>query len=167
MFVGLGFDAHRFEPGRPLIVAGCTVRYDRGLAGFSDGDVAAHAIIDAILGAAALGDCGTMFPAGDPRFAGADSIDLLRRAVAFVADAGYSVVNLDCTIVAEQPALSPFIEQMRATVASAARIAVGRCSVKPKRTEGLGFTGQGQGMASFAVATLTLAATQVRAPDPR
>jgi 2-C-methyl-D-erythritol 2,4-cyclodiphosphate synthase len=154
MRVGFGFDAHRLVPGRPLVLAGCRVPFERGLEGFSDADVVAHALIDALLGAAALGDCGTMFPAGKPEFAGADSIDLLRRAVARIAQAGLCIGNIDCTIVAEQPTLSPHIERMRKTLANACGISVEQCSVKAKHTEGMGFTGEGIGMAAFALATL-------------
>lgn len=162
MLVGFGFDAHRLEAGRPLVLAGCRIAFEKGLVGFSDGDVAAHAIIDAILGAAALGDCGTHFPAGDARFAGADSMALLRRAVEIVARAGFIVVNIDCTIVAEQPPLAPSIAAMRENVARAGAIAIERCSVKAKRTEGLGFTGEGTGMAAYAVATLAKGESDAR-----
>ncbi|HXW50775.1 MAG TPA: 2-C-methyl-D-erythritol 2,4-cyclodiphosphate synthase [Candidatus Acidoferrales bacterium] len=154
MRVGFGFDAHRLVPGRPLVLAGCRIPFDRGLEGYSDADVAAHATIDAILGAAALGDCGTMFPAGDPRYAGADSVALLRQAVARVAQAGLRVGNLDCTIVAERPALAPHIPAMRAALSQACGVDIAQCSVKAKHTEGMGFTGEGIGMAAFATVTL-------------
>lgn len=154
MRVGFGFDAHRLVPGRPLILAGCRIPFERGLEGYSDADVAAHALIDAILGAAAMGDCGAMFPAGDPRYAGANSVDLLRRAVASVREAGFKVGNVDCTIVAEQPALAPHILAMRTALAEASGVALEQCSVKAKHTEGMGFTGEGIGMAAFASATL-------------
>jgi 2-C-methyl-D-erythritol 2,4-cyclodiphosphate synthase len=152
--IGFGFDAHRLVPGRPLILAGCRVPFDRGLEGYSDADVVAHALIDALLGAAALGDCGSMFPAGNPEFAGADSIELLRRAVRRIGEAGYTIGNIDCTIVAEQPALAPYLEKMRTVLAQAAGIGIDRCSVKAKHTEGMGFTGEGIGMAAYAAATL-------------
>jgi len=158
--VGFGFDAHPLVKGRPLVIAGCRVPCDRGLEGFSDGDVAAHALIDALLGAAALGDCGTLFPAGDPRFAGADSLQLLNRACAILRAAGHEIGNVDCTIVAERPALSPFIGEMRRNVAGAAGIVVEDCSIKAKRTEGLGFTGTGEGMAAYAIAIIFPAAAQ-------
>jgi len=154
MRVGHGFDAHRLVPGRPLVLAGCRIPFDRGLEGYSDADVAAHAIIDAVLGAAAMGDCGSMFPAGNPEFAGADSVALLRRAVKAVMEAGYKVGNIDCTIVAETPALAPHIESMRKCIADAAGIPVSGCNVKGKHTEGMGYTGEGIGMAAYAVATL-------------
>jgi 2-C-methyl-D-erythritol 2,4-cyclodiphosphate synthase len=137
-----------------LVLAGCRIPFDRGLEGYSDADVVSHALIDALLGAAALGDCGSMFPAGNPEFAGADSIELLRRAAARVSEAGYAVGNVDCTIVAEQPPLAPHIEKMRTTLAHAVGISADRCSVKAKHTEGMGFTGEGIGMAAYAAATL-------------
>ncbi len=155
MRVGFGFDAHRLVPGRPLVLAGCRIPFERGLEGYSDADVAAHAVIDALLGAAALGDCGSMFPAGDPAYAGADSMDLLRRAMQALTKASYRVGNVDCTIVAERPALAPYLEQMRANMAAAIGIPVERCSVKAKHTEGMGYTGEGIGMAAYAVAVLT------------
>ena len=154
MRVGFGFDAHRLVPGRPLVLAGCRIPFDRGLEGYSDADVAAHAIIDAVLGAAAMGDCGSMFPAGNPEFAGADSVALLRRAVQAVSKAGFKIGNVDCTIVAEQPALAPHIESMRKCIADAVSIPVNCCNVKAKHTEGMGYTGEGIGMAAYAVAML-------------
>jgi 2-C-methyl-D-erythritol 2,4-cyclodiphosphate synthase len=152
--VGFGFDAHRLVPGRPLVLAGCRIPFDRGLEGYSDADVVAHALIDAILGGAAMGDCGTMFPAGTPEFAGADSVELLRRAVERVVKSGLRIGNVDCTIVAERPALAPHIAEMRKTIAQACGLATKRCSIKAKHTEGMGFTGEGIGMAAFATATL-------------
>jgi len=154
MRVGIGYDAHRLVAGRPLVLAGVRVPYDRGLEGFSDADVAAHAVIDALLGAAGLGDCGSRFPAGDARYAGADSLDLLRQAVTLLANAGFAVGNVDCTIVAEQPALAPHVDAMRAALAAALHVAPERVSVKPKRTEGLGFAGEGAGIEAYAVALL-------------
>ncbi|MDQ6767771.1 MAG: 2-C-methyl-D-erythritol 2,4-cyclodiphosphate synthase [Candidatus Eremiobacteraeota bacterium] len=154
MKVGFGFDAHRLVPGRPLILGGCRIPFERGLEGYSDADVVAHALIDALLGAAAMGDCGSMFPAGNPEFAGADSIGLLRRAVKRLNDAGFKVGNVDCTIVAERPALAPHLDSMRQTLADAVGIAVELCSVKAKHTEGMGYTGEGIGMAAYAVAML-------------
>jgi 2-C-methyl-D-erythritol 2,4-cyclodiphosphate synthase len=155
MRIGFGFDAHRLVPGRPLILAGCRIPFDRGLEGYSDADVVAHALIDALLGAAAMGDCGSMFPAGDPEFAGADSVGLLRRAVKRLTDAGFEVGNVDCTVVAEQPALAPHIGSMRQALAEAVGIPIDHCSVKAKHTEGMGYTGEGIGMAAYAIATLT------------
>jgi 2-C-methyl-D-erythritol 2,4-cyclodiphosphate synthase len=152
--VGFGFDAHRLVPGRPLVLAGIRIPFDRGLEGFSDADVIAHAVIDAVLGAAALGDCGSRFPAGDPKYAGAESIGLLKTAAQILKAAGLRAHNVDCVIVAEAPALAPHLEKMRVALAAALGIEVGCCSVKAKRTEGLGFTGTSEGMAAYAVATV-------------
>ena len=152
MRVGFGYDAHPLVEGRPLVLAGVAIPFDRGLDGYSDADVAAHAVIDALLGAAALGDCGSHFPAGDRRFAGARSVELLARAVATLRGAGFSVGNVDCTIVADQPALSGHVAAMRESLASSMGVDVSRVSVKAKRTEGLGFTGRGAGMEAYAVA---------------
>jgi 2-C-methyl-D-erythritol 2,4-cyclodiphosphate synthase len=152
--VGFGFDAHRLVPGRPLILAGCRIPFDRGLEGYSDADVVAHALIDAILGGAAMGDCGTMFPAGTPEFAGADSVELLCRAVKHVAQSGFRIGNVDCTIVAERPTLAPYIPSMREAIAQACGLSIEQCSVKAKHTEGMGFTGEGIGMAAFATVTI-------------
>ncbi len=154
MRIGLGYDAHPLVAGRALVLAGVTIPFERGLDGFSDADVVSHAAIDAVLGAAALGDCGTHFPAGDARYAGARSVDLLREAVALVGRAGLRVGNIDCTVVAERPALAPHVEAMRAALAAALGIDLARVSVKAKRTEGLGFTGEGRGMEALAVAML-------------
>jgi 2-C-methyl-D-erythritol 2,4-cyclodiphosphate synthase len=152
MRVGLGYDAHPLVAGRLLVLAGVDVPYGRGLDGFSDGDVVAHAVIDALLGALALGDCGSHFPAGDARFAGARSLDLLRQAVALVAAEKHVIGNVDCTIVAERPALAPFIPQMRANLSRALDVTTAFVSVKAKRTEGLGFEGESRGIAAYAVA---------------
>jgi 2-C-methyl-D-erythritol 2,4-cyclodiphosphate synthase len=154
MRVGLGYDAHPLVEGRPLVLAGVVVPYGSGLDGFSDGDVVAHALIDALLGAAALGDCGAHFPAGDPRFKGADSVGLVRRALALINAKRYEVGNVDCTVVAEQPSLAPYITHMRANLASALGVEVDLVSVKAKRTEGLGFEGEGRGIAAYAIASI-------------
>jgi 2-C-methyl-D-erythritol 2,4-cyclodiphosphate synthase len=154
MRIGFGFDAHRLVEGRPLVLAGCRIPFPRGLEGHSDADVASHAVIDAVLGAAALGDCGSMFPSSDPRYAAADSLDLLRRAVRAVRDAGFTPCQVDCTIVAEEPALAPHLEGMRRNLAEACGIRLEECMVKAKHTEGMGFTGEGIGMAAFAVAVI-------------
>ncbi|MBC5825353.1 MAG: 2-C-methyl-D-erythritol 2,4-cyclodiphosphate synthase [Candidatus Eremiobacteraeota bacterium] len=154
MRVGFGFDAHALVVGRPLILAGVAVPFERGLAGFSDADVATHAVVDALLGAAGLGDCGTHFPAGDNRYAGADSVALLRRSVELVRHAGLRICNVDCTIVAEAPPLAEYVERMRQTLAAAMQLDVSLVSVKAKRTEGLGFTGEGKGMAAYSAACL-------------
>ena len=155
MRVGLGYDAHPLVAGRPLILAGVEIPYGRGLEGFSDADVATHAVIDALLGAAALGDCGTHFPSSDPKFAGAHSLDLLRQAVAMLGAGGFTVGNTDCTIVAERPTLAPHVEEMRTKLAAAMGVELSHVSVKAKRTEGLGFTGSGDGIEAYAIALLT------------
>ena len=152
MRVGFGFDAHPLVEGKPLVLCGVCVPHTKGLEGYSDGDAGTHAVIDAVLGAAALGDCGTHFPAGNPEFANAASLGLLRRAGALLGEAGYYVANVDCTLVAEAPKLSPHIEGMRSALANALGVAVSAVSVKAKRTEGLGFTGKQRGIAAYAVA---------------
>jgi len=154
MRVGFGFDAHRLVADRPLILGGVRIAFDKGLEGFSDADVLTHAVIDAVLGAAALGDCGSRFPAGDPKYANANSIKLLEQAFTLLRHANLRVGNLDCTIVAERPALAGHLNAMRAMLANALEIAEADCSVKAKHTEGLGFTGAGEGMAAYAVATV-------------
>jgi 2-C-methyl-D-erythritol 2,4-cyclodiphosphate synthase len=165
MRVGFGYDAHPLVTGRLLVLAGVEVPFGRGLDGFSDGDVVAHAVIDALLGALALGDCGSHFPAGDARYAGARSLDLLRQAVALVAAEKHAIGNVDCTIVAERPALAPFIAQMRANIARALDVTTGFVSVKAKRTEGLGFEGESRGIAAYAVACVVPARPGFQASD--
>jgi 2-C-methyl-D-erythritol 2,4-cyclodiphosphate synthase len=152
--VGFGLDAHRLAPGRPLVLGGVTVPHDRGLVGHSDADVLTHAMIDALLGAAALGDVGGMFPDDDPAWAGASSLDLARRAVARVRAAGFEVENVDGTIVAQAPRIAPHAAAMRARVAEALGVAVDRVSIKATTTEGMGPEGRGEGIAAHAVATL-------------
>lgn len=152
MRVGIGYDAHRLTTQRPLVLGGVVVPFGKGLEGFSDGDAAIHAIIDALFGAAALGDCGSHFPAGDERFANARSLTLLSQAVDILNANGYGVGNVDCTIVAEQPTLHPFIASMRLALADALRVEVHRVSMKAKRPEGLGFAGDGSGIEAHAVA---------------
>jgi 2-C-methyl-D-erythritol 2,4-cyclodiphosphate synthase len=164
--VGFGYDVHPLVEGRPLVLAGVVVPFGRGLDGYSDGDVVAHALIDALLGAAALGDCGTHFPAGDPRFNGADSVDLVRQAVSLVKAKRFDVGNVDCTIVAEQPALAPFVAHMRANLAVALGLHIDLVSVKAKRTEGLGFEGEGRGITAFAIASIIDSGTASRAEAP-
>ena len=154
--VGIGYDAHLLVPDRPLVLGGVTVPHDQGLEGHSDGDVAAHAIIDALLGAAALGDLGAHFRSDDPRYPpGVSSMLLMERAVAMVRERGWQVENVDATIVAQRPALAPHIQAMRQAVAGALGIDIDRVSIKATTTDGLGFTGAGQGMAAHAVASLT------------
>ncbi len=152
--VGIGYDVHRLVAGRPLILGGVTVPFPRGLLGHSDADVLLHAITDALIGAAALGDIGTHFPPSDARWKDADSGDLLRRAVALLHDAGWQPVNVDATVVCEQPKLLPYHAAMRANIAAATGLDVGAVNVKGKTSEGLGFTGTGEGIAAYAVALI-------------
>lgn len=152
--VGQGYDVHALVPGRALIVGGVEIAHTHGLLGHSDADVLLHAITDAILGAAALGDIGRHFPDTDPSFAGADSVALLREAVARVRAAGFGVVNVDSTIVAQAPRMAPHIPAMVDRIAEALGIEAGRVNVKARTTERLGFTGRGEGIAAEAIALL-------------
>ncbi|HLJ85097.1 MAG TPA: 2-C-methyl-D-erythritol 2,4-cyclodiphosphate synthase [Candidatus Eremiobacteraceae bacterium] len=165
MRVGFGYDAHPLVAGRLLVLAGVEVPYARGLDGYSDGDVVAHAVIDALLGALALGDCGSHFPAGDARFAGARSLDLLRQAVALIAAENHVIGNVDCTIVAERPALAAYIGQMRSNLSRALDVTTAFVSVKAKRTEGLGFEGESRGIAAYAIASVKPARPAFQASD--
>jgi 2-C-methyl-D-erythritol 2,4-cyclodiphosphate synthase len=153
--IGQGFDVHALVAGRPLIIGGVTIPYERGLLGHSDADVLLHAITDALLGAAGLGDIGRHFPDTDTRFAGADSRVLLREAVRRVREAGFAPVNIDCTIVAQAPKMAPHVEAMRANIAADCGLEPGAVNVKAKTTERLGFTGRGEGIAAEAVALIT------------
>src|SRR5213078_3894222 len=132
--VGLGVDAHALEDGVPLVLGGLAIDSPRGLAGHSDGDVVAHALLDAVLGAAGLGDIGSLFPSGDPRWEGASSLDLLRRAAAEVREAGWEVVNADCILIGEQPRIAPLREQMRARLAEALGVEAERINVRATTT---------------------------------
>ena len=153
--VGIGYDSHRFAPGGPCLLGGVAIPGDRHLSGHSDGDAVAHAITDAVLGAAALGDIGAMFSDQDPANKGRDSIDMLSAAVARVSDAGWRVHQVDVTVIAEWPKIAPYRDAMRARRATALRIAEPNAiSVKGKTTEGLGWIGREEGLASIAVATL-------------
>jgi 2-C-methyl-D-erythritol 2,4-cyclodiphosphate synthase len=151
---GIGYDVHAFEAGRPLILGGVRIEHARGLGGHSDGDVLTHAIIDALLGAAALGDIGRHFPAGNPQWKDAHSLDLLRSAVKLVRAAGLRVVNTDATVVASAPMLTPHIDAMRAALSEALGIADGSVSVKATTSDGLGSIGRGDGIAALAIALL-------------
>jgi 2-C-methyl-D-erythritol 2,4-cyclodiphosphate synthase len=151
---GIGYDSHRLVTGRPLIVGGVELDAERGLDGHSDADVLAHAVIDAVLGAAGLGDIGMHFPDGDERYRGADSIELLRIAAAIVREAGFALVSVDSTVVLEQPKLGPARERMRARLADALGLEVAAVNVKATTGEGIGFVGRGEGAAALAVATL-------------
>jgi 2-C-methyl-D-erythritol 2,4-cyclodiphosphate synthase len=152
---GIGYDCHRFADGRRLVLGGVQLGHDRGLEGHSDADVLTHAIIDAMLGACALGDIGEHFPDTDARYEGADSIELLRAAVVLVRDAGYVVDHIDATVVLERPRLAPVRERMRATLAEALGVGLGHVSVKATRGEGMGFVGREEGIAALALATVS------------
>lgn len=152
--IGLGVDAHAFEDGVPLVLGGVRLDHPRGLAGHSDGDVLAHALTDAVLGAAGLGDIGSLFPPGDARWEGADSLDLLARAYADVRTAGYALVNADCVLIGEEPRIAPHREEMRTRLAGALGVAPERVNVRATTTDRLGFTGRGDGLAAEAVALL-------------
>ncbi|MGB6895264.1 MAG: 2-C-methyl-D-erythritol 2,4-cyclodiphosphate synthase [Dehalococcoidia bacterium] len=154
MRIGIGFDVQPFAPGRRLMLGGVEVPHEAGLAGHSDADVLLHAIMDALLGAAALGDIGQHFPSDDPRYEGADSRDLLRRVAAMVREAGHAVANIDATVIAERPRIAPHVEAMRRAVAGAASVDVERVSVKATTTDHLGAIGRGEGIAALAVALL-------------
>lgn len=152
MRIGHGFDAHRLVEGRALILGGVNIPFERGPLGHSDGDVLAHALADALLGAAALGDLGTRFPDSDDRWKDADSMELLALCAAAVRDAGFTIGNVDATIVVERPKLAPFVESMRAAIARRLELPTGAVSVKAKTSEGMGYTGDGTGLAVYAVA---------------
>ena len=151
---GLGYDCHRLVAGRPLIVGGVRIASELGLEGHSDADVLSHAITDAILGACALGDIGEHFPDTDPRYAGADSLALLRAAAELVAAAGCEITHVDATVVLERPKLAPSRDAMRANLAAALGLGLDQVSVKATRGEGMGFVGRGEGAAALAVATV-------------
>ena len=151
---GIGYDAHRFAPGRRLVLGGVTIRHPYGLAGHSDADVLLHAIADALLGAAALGDIGRHFPPTDPLYEDADSRDLLRRVGELVAAAGYVPVNVDATVIAEAPRIGPHVPAMRATIAASLGLPEAAVGVKATTNEGMGFVGRGEGIAALATATL-------------
>ncbi len=154
MRVGIGYDSHRFAPGRPLILGGVRIPHEQGLAGHSDADVVAHAVTDAILGGAALGDIGTHFPPDDDRWKDADSIGLLRAAVRILEERNYQVVNVDVTVVLEKPKLRPHVDAMRARIADALGISPDNVSIKGKTNEQMGWIGRGEGIAGMAVALI-------------
>ena len=153
MRVGIGYDSHPFATGRKLILGGIEIPHTQGLAGHSDADAVAHALTDAILGAAGLGDIGRMFPDSDPRWKNADSIDLLNKAFLKVVEAGFQFVHADVTVIVEKPKLAPHLAAMEAKLAQA--LLAGHVSVKAKTNEGMGWIGRGEGIAVFAVATLS------------
>jgi 2-C-methyl-D-erythritol 2,4-cyclodiphosphate synthase len=153
--VGIGIDAHAFAEGLPLVLGGVVFDHPRGLVGHSDGDVVAHALIDAVLGAADLGDIGTFFPSDDEQYRGASSLDLLWKAYREVRDAGWRLVNADCVLVGEEPRIGEVRSQMSDRLAEALGVELGTVSVRATTTDGLGFTGRGEGLAAQAVALLS------------
>lgn len=152
--IGHGYDVHRLVEGRRLILGGVDIPWEKGLLGHSDADVLLHALMDALLGAASLGDIGKHFPDSDERFRGADSIALLKQVCRILSQHGFTVGNVDCTVLAQRPKLAPHIMQMRENIASAMELPVDRVSVKATTEEGLGFTGEGLGIAAHAVALI-------------
>ena len=159
MRIGHGYDVHRLIEGRKLILGGVDVPWEKGLLGHSDADVLVHALMDAMLGAAALGDIGKLFPDSDDAFLGADSIILLKKVTELLKEHGWQLANADCTVIAQRPKLSPYIEKMREIIASAADSDVSQISVKATTEEKLGFTGSGEGIAAHAVVLIEEAET--------
>lgn len=154
MRIGHGYDVHKLVDNRKLILGGVSIPYEKGLLGHSDADVLLHAVSDAILGASALGDIGKHFPDTDPEFEGADSRELLRHVVSLIREKGFSVGNIDCTVIAQRPKLKDYIECMRQNIASDCEIDISCVNVKATTEEGLGFTGDGSGIAAHAVCLL-------------
>ncbi len=154
MRIGIGYDAHRLTRGRPLVLGGVEIPFEQGLEGWSDADVVVHAIIDALLGATALGDIGSHFPSDDPAYKGISSIVLLDRTGNLLREHGWRISNIDATIVAERPPLHPYIDQMRQNISQALSISKSQVGIKATTTEGLGFTGREEGIATYAVALL-------------
>ena len=154
MRIGHGYDVHKLAEGRKLILGGVEIPWEKGLLGHSDADVLTHALMDALLGAAALGDIGKLFPDNDPAYEGADSVALLRMVAALLGEHGYRIGNVDCTVIAQRPKLAPHIQRMREILAEAMSVSVDRVSVKATTEEGLGFSGEGLGIAAHAVALL-------------
>ncbi len=154
---GIGFDSHRLAEGRPLVLGGVEIEgAERGLEGHSDADVLTHAVIDAVLGAAGLGDIGELFPSDDPAWEAASSLRFLADACERVREAGFELVNADCVLVGERPRIAPFRDAMRARLAGALGVEPGRVTVRATTTDGLGFTGRGEGLAAQAVALLRI-----------
>jgi 2-C-methyl-D-erythritol 2,4-cyclodiphosphate synthase len=152
--IGHGFDAHRLVEGRPFILGGVTIPFERGPLGHSDGDALAHAVADALLGACALGDLGAHFPDTDPQWKGADSLRLLAAVHELVVRRGWTVANIDATVVVQRPKLAPYVGAMRAALADTLTLDLEAVSVKAKTSEGMGYTGDGSGIAAYAVALL-------------
>ena len=155
--IGFGYDAHRLVVGRALILGGVNIPHDLGLQGHSDADVLIHAACDALLGAAGLGDLGRHFPDTDPELAGVSSVAIMKKVAEMIRKGGFELQNLDTTVVAEEPKLAPYIEQMIAIIADALEVNPRQVNVKATTTEGMGFTGRGEGIAAYAVAALTVA----------
>ena len=156
---GIGVDSHRFQEGRPLILGGVDIPNEEGLAGHSDADVLTHAIIDALLGAAGLGDIGQHFPDTDERFKDADSLELLRTVMVFLEQNGFRVLHVDTTVMMERPKLAPYRDSIRSTLTNALGLPLGHVNIKATTGEGMGFVGRGEGVAAMAVATLERDAT--------
>lgn len=154
MRIGHGFDAHRLSPGRRFVLGGVEIASDRGPEGHSDGDVLAHAVSDALLGACALGDLGTYFPSSDERWRNADSLDMLASCVKMLTDGGYSIENVDATVVVQRPVLAPYVPAMRERLAQVLAVDPAALSVKAKTSDGMGYTGDGTGIAAYAVALI-------------
>jgi 2-C-methyl-D-erythritol 2,4-cyclodiphosphate synthase len=152
--VGIGYDSHRFVAGRPLVLGGVTIPHALGLAGHSDADAVAHALTDAILGAAGAGNIGQLFPDSDPQWKDADSMELLRTAHELVRGRGLTLAQADCSVIVEQPRLGPHLADMAAALSSRLGVATGAISIKAKTNEGMGFIGRGEGLAVIAVAVL-------------
>ena len=154
MRIGHGYDVHALAENRRLVLGGVEIPYEKGLLGHSDADVLVHALMDAMLGAAALGDIGKLFPDNDDAYLNADSIELLKKVAALLEEKGYALSNADCTVIAQKPKLAPYIETMRSRIAGAVGTEIGRISVKATTEEHLGFTGEGLGIAAHAVVIL-------------
>lgn len=155
MRIGTGYDVHKLVEGRKLILGGVDIPYEKGLLGHSDADVLAHAVMDALLGAAALGDIGLHFPDSDPAYSGADSLQLMRRVSELLAENGYLIENVDATVIAQAPKLRPYIDAMRQNIADALEVDLSQVSVKATTEEHLGFTGRGEGISAQAAALIT------------
>ncbi|MCR5507897.1 MAG: 2-C-methyl-D-erythritol 2,4-cyclodiphosphate synthase [Lachnospiraceae bacterium] len=155
MRVGIGYDVHRLTEGRELVIGGVKIPYEKGLLGHSDADVLLHAIMDALLGAAALGDIGRHFPDTDDEYKDADSVKLLRRVGTLIEDAHYIIDNIDATVIAQKPKMSPYIEDMRRCISEALMIEVSQVNIKATTEEGLGFTGSGEGISAQAICLLS------------
>lgn len=158
MRIGQGYDVHKLAENRPLVLGGVTIPYEKGLLGHSDADVLVHAVMDALLGAAALGDIGQHFPDSDPAYKGISSIELLKKAGGILDDRGYIIENIDSTVIAQSPRLAPYRAQMAENIAAALGLDSSRVSVKATTEEGLGFTGRGEGISAQAITLLTEAA---------